>query len=271
VKRLFRAASGDPSQLVALVASRLRLSPYDAGRLVREGRVEVNGRRAQEGVVATGARVAVFVPDEVASDMAAPLVVAYRDRDCVVIDKPAGLRTQGVRGDAHDDLLGRVQRELARDASLLHRLDRDTSGLVLIPTSDRGRAWFAAALERGDLERRYVAQLDGAVGAQTIALRIGRTSDPRRRVALPENDPAGEAAATRVEPMGDGLVRLVLQTGRTHQLRVHLAAIGHPIVGDVLYGGRAAPRLMLHADELTFIDVGGVRRTVRAPCPFPSG
>jgi len=74
VKRLFRAAAGDPSQLVALIAARLSMPSYDAGRLVREGRVEVNGKRAQEGVVATGARVAVFMPDEVATKK--PLTLA---------------------------------------------------------------------------------------------------------------------------------------------------------------------------------------------------
>lgn len=272
MKRVFRVAAGDPPRLVDALAARLALGTGEAEALLRRGAVELDGRRAAEdGPVAAGARVVAFLPDvkpDAAAD--APLVVAYRDDHVLVVDKPAGLRSQAVRGEAEDTLIARVQRELDPRATLLHRLDRETSGLVLLPRTDAARARLQRALDAGELDRRYVARVHGRLDAPvTIRLRIGvDPRDRRRRVAHPERSEAGEAATTHVEPLAPGdaesRVRLRLESGRTHQLRVHLAAIGHAIVGDALYGGPPAARLWLHADELAFPDPGGARRTVRA-------
>jgi RluA family pseudouridine synthase len=271
VKRLFRVAAGDPPRLVAALAARLRLSEVEAAALVRRGAVELDGQRVgADGPIATGARVIAFIPE--ASNQT-PLVVVYRDEHVLVVDKPAGLRSQAVRGEAEDTLIARVQREVDARATLLHRLDRDTSGLVLFPLDEAARRRLQHALDEGALERRYVARVRGLLEAPcTIRLRIGVDArDRRRRVAHPERSSAGEAAVTHVEPLVPGplesRVRLRLETGRTHQLRVHLMAIGHPIVGDGLYGGPPAARLWLHADELVFPDSEGAPRTVRVPAP----
>jgi RluA family pseudouridine synthase len=270
VKRVFRVAAGDPLRLSEVLAARLGLGEADANALLRRGAVELDGRRvAADAPVAVGARVIAFLP-EAASQ--APLTIAYRDPHVLVIDKPAGLRSQAVRGEAEDTLIARVQRELDPHATLLHRLDRETSGLVLFPLDETARRCLQRALDAGELERRYVARVRGRLDApRTIALRIGVDArDRRRRVTHPEQSDAGEAAVTHVEPLifgeRESRVRLRLETGRTHQLRVHLAAIGHPIVGDALYGGPPAERLWLHADEIVFPDPGGgPPRTVRAP------
>ena len=254
MKKLLRAASGDPERLVALLVARLALSEGDAERLVERGAVEVDGKRVSEDRdVRIGARVTAFLPDA-AEPTVVPLVLAYKDVQVLVIDKPAGLRSQAVRGDSWDTLVAQVHRELDPQASLLHRLDRETSGLVVLPRTDQARRALQASLDAGQIDRRYVARVQGRLeGPRTIDLPIARDPrDARRRIGAP----TGEAAVSHVELLSsDGetsCVRLTLEHGRTHQLRVHLASIGHPVLGDALYGGPAAARLCLHADELTF-------------------
>lgn len=280
MKRLLRVASGDPLRLSALLAERLSLPLEEAQALVRKGAIEVDGRHLRADVMLTvGARIVAFVADEeTKAQPSAKLLVAYKDEHVFVIDKPAGLRSQAVRGDAWVTLIARVQRELDKHATLLHRLDRDTSGLVLLPRTDEARAFCQRALDAGQIDRRYLARVKGRLDApRTVRLRIAPDPrDPRRRIAHPEAATVGDAAETKIEPIAPGdtesRVRLVLSTGRTHQLRVHLAAIGHPILGDTLYDGPPSDRLWLHADELSFPDVrtGALRKIVSALEALPS-
>ena len=277
MKKLLRTAVGDPATLVGLLAARLALDPALAARLVREGRVELAGKKVKlDQPVVPGDRVTAFLPDE--PPLRGGLRVAYRDRDVIVVDKPVGLRSQGVRGDDWDTLIAKAQRELDPACALLHRLDRDTSGLVILSKSEKARFRLQRSMGQGKIDRRYLARVSGRVVAPLrIALRIGRDAgDARRRVGLPADDPNGEEAVTHATPLsnegdGDGsttLLRVLLETGRMHQIRVHLASSGHPIVGDTLYGGTPAERLLLHADEITFPDVTtGRARTVCSPPP----
>jgi 23S rRNA pseudouridine1911/1915/1917 synthase len=231
--------------------------------------IEVDGRRTTvDGPLRAGGKVIAFLPD--AAEPSTPLSVAYEDAHVIVIDKPAGLRSQEVRGDAWDTLIARVQREIDARAILLHRLDRDASGLVLFPRGEGPHRALQAALDAGRIDRRYVARVRGRLeAARTIDLPIARDPrDSRRRVT----GPGGDEARSDVMPLSSGtdesVVRLVLHTGRTHQLRVHLAAIGHPILGDSLYGGPPASRLCLHAYEITFPHPrSDTPRTVRAALP----
>jgi 23S rRNA pseudouridine1911/1915/1917 synthase len=275
VKHVLRVAAGDPDRLVAVLAARLTLEPESAAALVRRGAVELDGQRVRDDrPVRVGVRVIAFLPEAPVA-VPTPLVVAYRDDHVFVIDKPAGLRSQAARAEAEDTLIARVQRELDPGASLLHRLDRETSGLVLLPRTDVARVRLQRAFDEGAIDRRYLARVYGRLDApRTIDLRIGvDPRDRRRRIAHPARSDAGESAVTHVEPLdasdAESRLRLRLETGRTHQLRVHLSAIGHPIVGDTLYGAAPAERLWLHADELTFVDqTSGARRTVRSALPF---
>jgi 23S rRNA-/tRNA-specific pseudouridylate synthase len=224
VKKIFTVAAGDPPTL----------APFLAARGVA-GRVYVDGEPVGEQFpLRPGMRVVVHINDRASG---APRIV-FEDEWLLVIDKPAGLASEGSRAD-----LG-VQ-GWAKGAHLVHRLDRDASGLM-------------ALLRRGSLtpeqmRRRYLARVPGPMsGEGEIRLRIARDGrDSRKRRALPEADPNGQSARTRWKALSPALLELELDTGRTHQIRVHLAAIGQPIDGDVLYGGAPAPRLMLHAHELS--------------------
>ncbi len=272
MKKVLRAAGGDPATLYGFLTDRLGLGEAEVARLVEHGSIEVDGRRAlSDGPLRTGGKVIAFLPDAAAAtEPPTALSIAYKDGQVFVIDKPAGLRSQEVRGDTWDTLIGRVQRELDPNVTLLHRLDRDASGLVLLPRGDGPRRMLQAALDEGGIDRRYVARVRGRVdAAQSIRLPIARDPrDPRRRITAPNGDPACSHLTPLVPGEDESVVRIVLETGRTHQLRVHLAALGHPILGDELYGGPAAQRLCLHAYEITFPHPrSNTPRTVRAKTP----
>jgi RluA family pseudouridine synthase len=272
-KRRFTVARDDPRALGQVIAARLSLTEREAVSRVAGGAAHVGSTRVTDpgAAVPLGAVVTVF---EAAPSAPPPLVVRYRDADVIVVEKPAGQPSQATRARQADALDARVQAELTADARLLHRLDADASGLVLFATSARARALLQVALERHQIARQYLALVDGELaGEGRITLRIARDrADSRRRVALPERAPGGQPAETQyraIERRGAAtLVALELLTGRTHQLRVHLAARGHPIVGDRLYGGRQASRLWLHASQLSFRHPGDGRPvTVVAPPP----
>jgi 23S rRNA pseudouridine1911/1915/1917 synthase len=274
-KRRFTVAPSDPRRLGHVVAGRLSLSASEATARVAAGAVHLGGARVTnpDVEVPLGAVVTVFEGDPTPQPPA-DLVVRYRDPDVIVVDKPAGQPAQATRANQADALDARVQAELTPEARLLHRLDADASGLLLFAASARARTPLQIALERHQIVRRYLALVAGELTSEgRIALKIARDrSDARRRVALPERAPGGQPAVTRyrmLERRGlETLLALELETGRTHQLRVHLSALGHPIVGDRLYGGRDAGRLYLHAYELTFPHPGDGRSiTVLAPPP----
>ena len=191
--------------------------------------------------------------------MQRPFVV-HADAQCVVVDKPAGLPAVPGRPPAlHDCAWSRVQ-ALHADARVVHRLDMGTSGLLLFARGETAQRLLSRAFEERRVHKRYVAVVAGEMRATEgeIDLPIGAhwPDRPRRQV----DREAGRAALTRyrVLDIEAGRTRVELEpvTGRTHQLRVHLAAIGHPILGDALYAPppvqAAAPRLLLHASRLAF-------------------
>ncbi len=246
-KRLFTVALGDPPTLQAAVSARL-----GEGIDVAGGGAHVDGRRQTDPQMAlqAGMRVVVYIDERTT---AAPRII-FADDWLLVVDKPAGMPSQVTRGDSAHTLDAWAQARRA-DARLVNRLDRDASGLILLSQKIAARAPLATALDKGRIARRYLALVDGNLESGEIALRVARDPhDERRRRALPENDPNGQDARSQYRAVGkqgaQTLLELTLTTGRTHQLRVHLAAIGHPIVGDSLYGGAPAERLMLHAHAL---------------------
>lgn len=257
-KQIFTVASADPRGLLALLSDRLGLSLAAAQQAVVEGSVFVDGRRVNKTPpeVLPGQKVQVFVPDE-------PLVpksprIVFEDADLLVVDKPAGLLCQpGRRGGP--SLLTLLPGPLW----LPHRLDADTSGLTMLARSAAVCARLGQALAADRVTRTYAARACGLVPERgQVALRIGKAAGPavvKMRTYPPQStqgDPALTSFVRRAvsdsSQGADSLVWLRLSTGRTHQVRVHLAGIGHPIVGDSLYGGRQASRLLLHAVELSF-------------------
>jgi 23S rRNA pseudouridine1911/1915/1917 synthase len=197
-----------------------------------------------------------FEPDDV------PLSVVHEDADLMVIDKPAGLVVHPAPGNWRGTLMNGLLHHRPDSAKLpragiVHRLDKDTSGLMMVARSERAFERLTAELAARRVSRRYLAIVEGVPPARfTIDAPIGRDPRDRLRMAVVSPD-RGRAAVTHVERLaaGDGVasVECRLETGRTHQIRVHLASRGHPLVGDALYGGRPRAgfsRQALHAWRL---------------------
>lgn len=202
--------------------------------------------------------------------------IIHRDADMLVLDKQSGLLSVPGRHPAlFDSLATRVQKQFPK-ALMINRLDKDTSGLVLMSLNRKAHAAIAAQFEARTTQKRYIAEVWGKVdkneGFIDLPLAIDPDNKPRHRVD-PEN---GKPAQTRWEVLerGENTTRLQLfpLTGRTHQLRVHMKAIGHVILGDAFYADgparAAADRLMLHAQDIGFTHPDGNDVRFSAPCPF---
>jgi tRNA pseudouridine32 synthase/23S rRNA pseudouridine746 synthase len=210
--------------------------------------------------------------------------VIFEDAAILAFDKPAGLSSQGGRIAAAtlDDLLAAFARPNGKRPRLVHRLDRDTSGVILAARTQPAAAFLGRALMGRRVKKTYLAVV--APGAP--APRDGRIETPLRRVAIGReahmetcapHHPDAESAVTGYRTLAAGeeaaLMELRPHTGRMHQLRVHMAALGRPIAGDSRYGGAlmlggaAVPRLMLHAKALSFPHPDGGERTIAAPLP----
>ncbi len=286
-------APADAPRLDVLVAARLDLSRNHAATLIAQGHVLVNGARQKASFRAEpGTMVEVTVPPPPARDVIAesiPLAVAYEDDDVLVIDKPAGMVVHPAPGNWSGTLVNALKGRggaLAEGesggedrAGIVHRLDKETSGLLLVAKTDRAHRVLCAALARREIVRRYAALCCGHLASDevTVDRPLGRDPRDRKRMAVV---PTGRAAKTvfhRLARFGAAdLLRAHLSTGRTHQIRVHLASIGHPVVGDDTYGGGGARRLVslppkrhfLHAAWLVFRHpVTGERVELRSPLP----
>jgi 23S rRNA pseudouridine1911/1915/1917 synthase len=205
--------------------------------------------------------------------------IVYEDEHLLVVDKGPGLVVHPARGH-REQTLAQLLGPLAAGgdperAGIVHRLDRDTSGLMIVARSEQVHARLQAALMRREIEREYLALVEGRPPARTgtIEAPIGR--DPRVRTRMAIGGVAAREARThftleRAFPRCS-LLRLRLETGRTHQIRVHLRAIGHPVCGDPEYGTAGLlglERQFLHATRLAFAHpVGGERIEVTSPLP----
>lgn len=263
-------------RLDRIVALEAGVSRQEAAACIDRGGVTVNGRVATKGSVRVEAADVIEVemtPRAVASvvaDTGVAFAVVYEDADLVVIDKPAGLVVHPGAGNAEGTLVhGLLARypEIAGvgDADrpgIVHRLDSGTSGLMVVARTETARQALVEALSERNVTRQYralswgeVEGLDGVIDAP-----LGRSTRERTKMAVVAD---GREARTRYEvadrftmPAKLTLLECTLETGRTHQIRVHLAAIGHPVVGDTRYG-RARPALrcerpFLHAERLAF-------------------
>ena len=184
------------------------------------------------------------------------LELIYCDASLLVVNKPAGLLSVPGRGaDKQDCLSARIQREFS-DALVVHRLDMATSGLLVFARSVQMQRSLSEIFREREVEKRYVAVVAGKVEPLTGEVDLPIAADWPNRPLRKIDAELGKPSLThyRVLTQGADTTRVELEpvTGRTHQLRLHMTSIGHPIVGDNLYGGRAAARLMLHARMLAF-------------------
>jgi 23S rRNA pseudouridine1911/1915/1917 synthase len=246
-------------------------SRADVAALIEQGAVLVGGQPvAKSRRLAEGEEVDVEgEPEADAPPVAEPVEfpVVHADADIVVLVKPAGLVVHPGAGHETGTLAAGLLHRFPEVAGvgdpmrpgIVHRLDRDTSGLMVVARSPRAYDALTAALAKREVERRYLALAWGRFDARrgTIDAPIGRSATRRTRMAVRE---AGKEARTGYEVLAQydhpicALVECRLETGRTHQIRVHLAAIGHPVVGDGTYGGDRNPlrpgRPFLHAHSL---------------------
>jgi 23S rRNA pseudouridine1911/1915/1917 synthase len=257
-------------------------------RLIKEGHVLVAGRAAKANqAVKVGQAVSVDEPEPTAptpQPEALPLPIVYQDKDLVVVDKPAGMVVHPAAGHEGGTLVNALLHHVddlsgiggEKRPGIVHRLDRGTSGLMVIAKHDAAHEELARQFHDREVEKEYVALVWGEVMAgRRIDAPIGR--DPINRKKMSAKARRSREAVTRIvraEHFGRSLTlaRVAIQTGRTHQIRVHLSAIGHPIVGDPLYGGvhrhvpgdlRAVKHLdrpFLHAARLAFTHPGDGRR-----------
>jgi 23S rRNA pseudouridine1911/1915/1917 synthase len=266
--------------LAAIVREQTGLSWSRARALCAEGRVSVDGERCTDPAMRVAAGASVVVSREAPRAPKGPLAreaIVYQDRDIVVVDKPAGVLTvPDTRGNK--ETLVEYTRTLLRRAAgrssdtgldVVHRLDRDTSGLVVLTRTAEAKRALAALFRAHDVERAYHAIAHGSVSAADIETFLlpdrgdglrGSHGVYRRAAGAPPAD--AKRAVTHVRPLetlrGATLVECRLETGRQHQIRIHLAEQGHPLVGEGVYirdytGPRIpAPRTLLHARTLGF-------------------
>lgn len=207
----------------------------------------------------------------------APVSYLYRDDHLLLIDKPSGLLSVPGRGEEKADCaIARVQAEYP-DALTVHRLDMATSGLLLMARGKEMQRALSMLFERGEVEKAYLADVWGVPAPASGEIDLPLITDWPRRPLQKVDHETGKPSRTLYETVSSvgGISRLVLTplTGRSHQLRVHLAAIGHPILGDEFYATgqalSARPRLALHAARLCFVHpASGERMGFEAPCPF---
>ena len=290
----FIAAEDDEGERLDKLVSRLlpEQSRSYLQKLIKEGRILLNDAPVKASArVKEGDAFFISLPEEVPLDVAAeplPLSILYEDASVLVVDKPKGMVVHPAPGHTHGTLVNGVLYHCHGQLSgingvlrpgIVHRIDRDTTGSVIICKTDRAHRSIAAQLKEHTVTRRYYAICYGVLREDdmTIDRPIGRDPKERKRMAVvPEG--SGKRAVTHVHVLerfdGFTYIECRLETGRTHQIRVHLASVGHPLLGDEVYApGRRSPFTglqgqCLHAGILGFThpETGAYIET-RAPLP----
>jgi 23S rRNA pseudouridine1911/1915/1917 synthase len=274
----------DDARLDRFLVSMLALSRSQIQRLIKDGHVRVSGKTAKANqAVKPGQDIAIEVPELIEAapqPEALPLPIRYQDHDLIVVDKPAGMVVHPAAGHDSGTLVNALLHHVddlsgiggEKRPGIVHRLDKGTSGLMVVAKHDKSHEELARQFAAREVEKEYIALTWGEVMAgRRIDAPIGRDPNNRKKMSSAESNRMRRtrAAVTRIvkaEHFGRvlTLAHVAIHTGRTHQIRVHLSAIGHPIVGDALYGGvhRRVPgdiravthldRPFLHAARLVF-------------------
>jgi len=258
--------------------------------LIDGGHVRVDGQvRRSSFKITPGQRVTVVVPEAVEIDIQPediPIVVIYEDADVIVVDKPAGLVVHPAPGHGSGTLVNALLFHFpdisvagTSRPGLVHRLDKDTSGVMVVARNDRAQNSLVAQWQDRTVDKRYGALVVGGIEEQEATIDAPIARDPANRLRMAARREGKEAVSHFVvgERFPDATwLNVSIETGRTHQIRVHLAMIGHPVLGDRLYANNQSrlvtaahgiERQMLHAATLTFNLPGGERRSFSAPMP----
>ena len=275
-------------RLDAFLSADGALTRSQAARLIAEGRVRVNGKPAAKSArLSGGETVTVDVPqlrETALPPQDIPLDVVYEDDDVIVVNKPTGLVVHPAPGHPDGTLVNALLHHCGDSLSgiggekrpgIVHRIDRDTSGLIIAAKNDAAHLALSAQLKDHSLSRTYECLVTGNMkqDSGTVDAPIGRSSADRKKMAVV---PTGRRAVTHWEVIarypGVTHLRCRLETGRTHQIRVHMAYIGHPILGDTVYGAKKpVPGLTgqcLHAAGLRFVHPR-TGEPVELRCPLP--
>ncbi len=266
------------------LADASRLSRERIKGLIAEGAVEVDGVPAtsSSAKIGGGATFAIALPPTAPLQAEAqdiPLVIVFEDEHLIVVDKTAGMVVHPAAGNLDGTLVNALLHHCAGRLSgingvarpgIVHRIDKDTSGLLVVAKTDAAHEGLATQFADHSIDRRYLAVCAGhpAPAEGTVAARIGRSDQDRKKMAvLPDHSSRGKHAVTHYRTMTlldhAALIECRLETGRTHQVRVHCASIGHPLLGDPVYGRTSKPlrtlldrldfrRQALHAAQLGF-------------------
>lgn len=252
-----------------------QLSRNRIQQLIRDGHVTLGGNVLKKSyLVQAGDEFIIQVAEEVPPELVEqniPLDIIYQDDDLAIINKPRGMVVHPAPGHDKDTLVNALLYHLdnlsqmdATRPGIVHRMDRDTTGLLLVTKNESTHRYFLDLFKRHDLDRVYWALVHGRVKIDelTIDAPIGRDVKNRKTFTI---DPEGRRAITHVKVLETfkeySLVECRLKTGRTHQIRVHLKSINHPVVGDSVYGPKKSPwkkhGQFLHAKQLAFIHPDG--------------
>ncbi len=259
--------------------SRSRLQSW-----IKEGRVLVNGAAAKASLLLHGGEGVEVTPADSLPLLAAPedlpLEILYQDASVIAINKPAGLVVHAGAGAHSGTLVNRLVHHFAalsqvggnQRPGIVHRLDKGTSGVLLVARNDAAHRALAAQFAERKVEKLYLALVHGKVRNEQGRVTTPIARDPVRRIRMTTRLGTGRSALTeyRVLQRFEKYTYLEVRigTGRTHQIRVHLASVGHPVVGDKLYGAPPATRIFLHAWQIAFTSPAtGQRVNVEAPFP----
>ncbi len=250
-------------------ASCPELSRTYAQRLISEGHITVNGLAARASLkLNAGDRVDIVIPPPPPSPLSPesiPLNIVYEDDDLLVVDKPAGLAVHPAPGHTSNTLVNAILSHFPRLADIsdslrpgiVHRLDKDTSGLMIVAKSRTAQSNLVEQFRTRSVMKAYLVLVKGRLAPErgTIEAAIGRDHNNRKRMAVVAGGREASTEYSVVRYIGDyTLLEVRPRTGRTHQIRVHLGAIGYPVVGDAVYGVKSPhlSRQFLHACRLGF-------------------
>lgn len=267
-------APGNAPRLDLFIAAALELSRTQAATLIANGRVTVNARAERASYrPAEGDQVVAEIPPPVSRPVegeSIPLTIAYEDDEVLVVDKPAGMVVHPAPGNWSGTLVNALKGRGSELSGLggedregiVHRLDKETSGLLLVAKTDRAHRVLGAAMQRREIVRRYAALSWGHLETDRITVDKPIARDPRdrKRMAIVSTGRAARTDFVRLARFDVvDLLRAHLHTGRTHQIRVHLASVGHPVVGDDTYGGGGGRRLIKLPPKRHFLHAAWLR------------
>lgn len=245
-----------------------------ASKLIKDDRIQLNGKSCKASSrVKEGDELLIDMPEPVSLDVVAediPLDIVYEDEDFLIVNKPKGMVVHPAAGHYQGTLVNAVMNHCGQELStingvmrpgIVHRIDKNTTGLLVVCKNDKAHKSLAEQLKEHSITRKYVAVVCGNIkeDSGTVDAPLGRSKKDRKKQAIDMVDGRDAVTHFRVlERFGDyTLVECVLETGRTHQIRVHMASIGHPVLGDDVYGPKRCPFTLegqcLHAKVLGFI------------------